>query len=63
VRVNEQGPFDFVVDTGSDATLIDTSLAVHLGLTSNGQQRLTTLTGSTWRPDTDWIPCNWTVRQ
>ena len=36
VRVNQQGPFDFMVDTGSQVTVVDPSLAVELSLQSRG---------------------------
>jgi hypothetical protein len=32
VRVNQKGPFDFMVDTGSQVTVVDPSLAQELGL-------------------------------
>jgi hypothetical protein len=32
IRINRQGPFDFMVDTGSQITVIDPTLAVKLGL-------------------------------
>jgi hypothetical protein len=32
VRINQKGPFDFMVDTGSQITVVDRSLAVELGL-------------------------------
>jgi hypothetical protein len=36
VRVNQTGPYDFVVDTGSQVTVIDPSLALELGLKPQG---------------------------
>jgi Aspartyl protease len=36
VRINQSGPFDFVVDTGSQVTVIDPSLAAELGLKAYG---------------------------
>jgi Aspartyl protease len=36
VRINQKGPFDFMVDTGSQITVVDPSLAVELGLKSQG---------------------------
>lgn len=37
VRINQAGPFDFMVDTGSQVTVIDPSLAAELGLRPQGQ--------------------------
>src|SRR5438477_2348282 len=37
VRVNEAGPFDFMVDTGSQVTVIDPSLASELNLNLVGR--------------------------
>jgi aspartyl protease len=37
VRINQKGPFDFMVDTGSQITVVDPSLAVELGLKSQGK--------------------------
>jgi hypothetical protein len=36
VKINSAGPFDFMVDTGSQVTVIDPSLASELGLKSQG---------------------------
>ena len=36
VRVNETGPYDFIVDTGSQVSLIDPLLALDLDLKSEG---------------------------
>jgi hypothetical protein len=36
VRINQTGPYDFMVDTGSQITLIDPSLALKLGLEPQG---------------------------
>jgi hypothetical protein len=36
VRINHQGPFDFMVDTGSQVTVADLSLAAELNLKSQG---------------------------
>lgn len=44
VRINGQGPFDFVVDTGTNRTLIDPELAEQLGLKAAGRISLATLT-------------------
>jgi len=37
VRINQAGPFDFMVDTGSQVTVIDPSLAAELGLRTQGK--------------------------
>ena len=37
VKINHAGPFDFIVDTGSQATVIDPSLASELSLNSEGK--------------------------
>lgn len=37
VRINQAGPFDFMVDTGTQVTVVDPSLAVELGLKSHGK--------------------------
>jgi len=37
VRINQKGPFDFMVDTGSQVTVIDPSLAMDLGLKPQGK--------------------------
>jgi hypothetical protein len=36
VKINHSGPFDFMVDTGSQMTVVDPSLASQLGLKSQG---------------------------
>jgi len=36
VRINGQGPFDFVVDTGANRTVVATELALKLGLPDRG---------------------------
>jgi hypothetical protein len=36
VKVNHEGPFDFMVDTGSQVTVVDPSLALELGLKPRG---------------------------
>jgi predicted aspartyl protease len=36
VKINQAGPFDFIVDTGSQITVVDPSLATKLGLTPQG---------------------------
>lgn len=47
VSVNGQGPFDFVVDTGTNTTLIDPAFADTLALQPVGTKPLATLTGAT----------------
>jgi hypothetical protein len=37
VRINQAGPFDFVVDSGSQVTVVDPSLAQELGLKPQGK--------------------------
>jgi hypothetical protein len=37
VRINQSGPFDFIVDTGSQVTVIDPSLAAELSLKAQGR--------------------------
>jgi predicted aspartyl protease len=37
VKINHAGPFDFMVDTGTQVTVIDPSLASELGLNSQGR--------------------------
>src|SRR6267154_900398 len=37
VRINQAGPFDFMVDTGSQVTVIDPSLASELNLKPQGR--------------------------
>jgi Aspartyl protease len=43
VRVNQSAPFDFMVDTGSQVTVVDPSLAVELGLKPQGKVGLITV--------------------
>lgn len=47
VLINGQGPFDFVVDTGTNTTLIDPAFAETLALQPIGKKALATLTGAT----------------
>jgi hypothetical protein len=37
VGINQRGPFDFMVDTGSQVTVIDPSLAAQLELKPQGE--------------------------
>ena len=46
VRVNQAGPFDFMVDTGSQVTVVDPSLASELNLRSQGGVRLVSVASS-----------------
>jgi hypothetical protein len=43
VRINQKGPFDFMVDTGSQITVVDPSLAVELDLKPQGKVGLLTV--------------------
>jgi Aspartyl protease len=43
VRINQKGPFDFMVDTGSQVTVVDPSLAQELGLKAQGTVGLITV--------------------
>jgi len=45
VYLNGQGPFQFVLDTGTNTTLLTPALAVRLGLIAQGHDELQTLTG------------------
>lgn len=46
VMVNGQGPFDFVIDTGADRTVISEELAERLALPEAGKARLHAMGGS-----------------
>lgn len=46
VMINGQGPFQFVVDTGADRTVISEELASKLGLPQSGTARLHAMGGS-----------------
>jgi hypothetical protein len=46
VRINDQGPFDFLVDTGTNSTLIDPALAKQLALQAKDKLRLSSLAKS-----------------
>src|ERR1700741_2564831 len=37
VRINHSGPYDFLLDTGAQMTMIDTALAAELRLARTGQ--------------------------
>ena len=43
VSINDRGPFDFLVDTGTNTTLIDPALAKELGLTPKDSLQLASL--------------------
>jgi len=47
VFINDRGPFDFLVDTGTNTTLIDPELAKELGLTSKDNLQLASLASAT----------------
>jgi predicted aspartyl protease len=47
VTINDRGPFDFLVDTGTNTTLIDPRLATELGLTPRDRLKLTSLASAT----------------
>jgi predicted aspartyl protease len=46
VRINDQGPFDFLVDTGTNSTLIDPALAKQLALQAKDKLQLSSLAKS-----------------
>jgi predicted aspartyl protease len=46
VRINGQGPFDFVIDTGADRTVISEELAERLALPAAGTAKLHAMGGS-----------------
>ena len=52
VRLNGQGPFRFMVDTGSNTTVVSRSLAARLGLTLAEPAFVQGVTGSTMAPRT-----------
>ncbi|WP_309644177.1 retroviral-like aspartic protease family protein [Phenylobacterium sp.] len=45
VMINDQGPFDFVVDTGANRTVISTELAAALSLPSAGRAQINGIAG------------------
>jgi predicted aspartyl protease len=47
VSINDRGPFDFLVDTGTNTTLIDPELAEQLGLTPKDNLQLASLASAT----------------
>src|ERR1700681_4958125 len=46
LMANEQGPFDFMLDTGTTTTVVDPSIAHQLSLVPLNQSRLNTVGGS-----------------
>jgi hypothetical protein len=50
VRINDRGPFDFLVDTGSNTTLLDPSLAAELGLHAKDKLQLSNLASAAGVP-------------
>lgn len=47
VSINDCGPFDFLVDTGTNTTLIDPQLAIELGLQAKDTLQLASLASAT----------------
>jgi len=47
VSINDRGPFDFLIDTGTNTTLIDPELAKELGLTPKDSLQLASLGSAT----------------
>ena len=47
VSINDRGPFDFLIDTGTNTTLIDPGLANELGLTPKDSLQLASLASAT----------------
>jgi len=50
VSINDRGPYDFLVDTGSNTTLLDPGLAAELGLHAKDKMQLTSLSSSAGVP-------------
>ena len=50
VSINDRGPFDFLIDTGTNTTLIDPELATELGLKPKDRLRLSSLASATEVP-------------
>jgi predicted aspartyl protease len=50
VSINEHGPFDFLIDTGSNTTLIDPELAAELSLKPKDRLRLVSFASATEVP-------------
>ena len=47
VSINDRGPFDFLIDTGTNTTLIDPQLATELGLAPKDTLKLASLASAT----------------
>lgn len=47
VSINDRGPFDFLIDTGTNTTLIDPQLAIQLGLQPKDRLKLASLASAT----------------
>lgn len=47
VSINDRGPFDFLIDTGTNTTLIDPQLAAELGLQAKDRLKLASLASAT----------------
>src|SRR6478672_9137069 len=47
VSINDHGPFDFLIDTGTNTTLIDPQLPTELGLAPKDKLKLASLASST----------------
>jgi predicted aspartyl protease len=47
VSINDRGPFDFLIDTGTNTTLIDPQLAAELALQPKDRLKLTSLASAT----------------
>ena len=47
VSINDRGPFDFLIDTGTNTTLIDPQLAAELGLQPKDRLKLASLASAT----------------
>ena len=50
VHINDRGPFDFLVDTGSNTTLLDPSLAAELSLQAKDKLQLSSLASAAGVP-------------
>jgi hypothetical protein len=50
VTINDRGPFDFLIDTGTNTTLLDPQLAAELALQPKDRLRLASLSSSTGVP-------------
>ncbi len=50
VSINDRGPYDFLVDTGSNTTLLDPDLAQELGLHAKDKLQLASLSSATGVP-------------